>query len=598
MKYKYLFSGLLLSLPFLAAGCQDPDTLVQTDSTNVTTLTVKGRLVMDETIEYGSVIDKNNHTITVLVPYYISNTEAIQGDLTQMRLSATMPVGAKFEPSIAGIRDLQTGFQTTYIDRDGVSTPYTIKAQFAKDSLALITSFKLANYARATIKVEDPTQSGGTGTITIYKTSSAIDGVLRSAQISLVTSPWATTDLPSGTVDLSGSNKIITITSQDGTTVNKYKVVIQVPELVPSGELGYISSLFGFQTLKTETHGFTVSHNRSLAVVGDYLIVSSDDGNMIVLDRYNGSNIDKTVNITGISRKIFGITADDAQHLVAITYSNNSSLSTCEIWVWKDGLENAPTLLFSKDILTDDYFSTLRGGNQPASYDIGRTISVKGNVLSGTAVIGTTSVAKYRNVFFILKDGVPSTSTALVEFKGGTASMWYCTKPVIIEASNTPTYVWGSGNSNRLIQYVNDPDNSYIQFAVPGSWWGGDIKGLAYVEFNGTKLLGIQNGNVAGTADAYNRLVVTNIANLAANSLTTGQVFDSRLTTKIPGAGPSVTGMTSAYSFTSGGTVLGANGNHTGDVCFGKSDDGNAVQVYMLTTDHGIIAYEITRFKL
>ena len=121
---------------------------------------------------------------------------------------------------------------------------------------------------------------------------------------------------------------------------------------------------------------------------------------------------------------------------------------------------------------------------------------------------------------------------------------------------------------------------------------------MAYVEFNGTKLLGIQNGNVAGTADAYNRLVVTNIANLAANSLTTGQVFDSRLTTKIPGAGPSVTGMTSAYSFTSGGTVLGANGNHTGDVCFGKSDDGNAVQVYMLTTDHGIIAYEITRFKL
>lgn len=56
--------------------------------------------------------------------------------------------------------------------------------------------------------------------------------------------------------------------------------------------------------------------------------------------------------------------------------------------------------------------------------------------------------------------------------------------------------------------------------------------------------------------------------------------------------------MTSSYPFVSGDVVLGANGNGTGDVAFGASEDGNAVQAYMLTTDNGILAYEITRYDI
>ena len=39
--------------------------------------------------------------------------------------------------------------------------------------------------------------------------------------------------------------------------------------------------------------------------------------------------------------------------------------------------------------------------------------------------------------------------------------------------------------------------------------------------------------------------------------------------------------MTSSYPFVSGDVVLGANGNGTGDVAFGASEDGNAVQAYI-----------------
>lgn len=61
------------------------------------------------------------------------------------------------------------------------------------------------------------------------------------------------------------------------------------------------------------------------------------------------------------------------------------------------------------------------------------------------------------------------------------------------------------------------------------------------------------------------------------------------------------TGMTSAYSF-SEKIVLGDNflwnNRMMGDVIFGRSADGNAVQVYLLTPDQGLFSYEITRFDI
>ena len=119
------------------------------------------------------------------------------------------------------------------------------------------------------------------------------------------------------------------------------------------------------------------------------------------------------------------------------------------------------------------------------------------------------------------------------------------------------------------------------------------------------RLIGIQNchkDNASGIKSA--RLYVADIAVPAAGALISGFLFDSRegnLTTgtaDIPGTGYSPTGMTSSYPFVSGDVVLGANGNGTGDVAFGASEDGNAVQAYMLTTDNGILAYEITRYDI
>ncbi len=107
-----------------------------------------------------------------------------------MKVSASLPVGAKFSPSISGIRDLVSGFQSTLVKEDGSKITYTFKAAYVKSKLASISKVELTDYSRATIRIVEPESTGGTGKSSSIKTSSAIDAALKSA--ALTVSPWAT----------------------------------------------------------------------------------------------------------------------------------------------------------------------------------------------------------------------------------------------------------------------------------------------------------------------------------------------------------------------------------------------------------------------
>lgn len=614
MKIKYLFTGIAI-LMLTTTSCQDPDDLVRTDNENVTGLTVTGCLISDESTSYGAVVDNTARTITVQVPYYISDTEEIQGDLTQMKVSASLPVGAKFSPSISGIHDLVDGFQSTLIKEDGSEITYTFKAAYVKSDQSNITRIQLTDF-NATIRIIEPETSDDNGKIVIYKTSSAVDAAMKSANLTI--SPWATIessgwDPTNGILDLS-QQPDITIIAQNGIDKTTYQTEVQYPEILSQG-IGYISSLFGFQTYTDDTHGFEATANRTLAVIDDYLIISNsiDASKMIVLNRFNGNNIEMTVNTTGITRSIHAIANDDANHLVAVSYTHISNTDPdFEIWVWKNGIGNAPEKIFSKSIATDSYFATLRSINATTTnYDIGRTLSVKGDIISGDALVGTMCYQKFRPVIIPLTNGEPSTEVQFIEFRNGcTVSAGGGSKITLMNTDkNYPTYAFSMHNY-RGINYAPVNGAAGYPFTIPSShWWSvtwnSDVKGMDYIEFNGINLLAVQNAMYTGNpqVDAYNRLYVADITSPSQSALVNGFIFDSREgssagTSGIPGSGYAVTGMTSFASFASGKTVLGTNPNKTGDVCFAASSDGNAVQVYMLTTDHGIIAYELTRFNL
>lgn len=56
-------------------SCEDPDDLARTGSENVTGLTITGCLASDESTTYSAIVDEASNTITIQVPYYISDTE-------------------------------------------------------------------------------------------------------------------------------------------------------------------------------------------------------------------------------------------------------------------------------------------------------------------------------------------------------------------------------------------------------------------------------------------------------------------------------------------------------------------------------------------
>ena len=252
MKMRHLITGLFVSALALGA-CEDPDELIMSGSENMQTLTVKGRLVSDENVEYDAVVDETSGVITVQVPYYISDTEAIQGDLTAMKVRASLPYGTRFEPGLSGIHDLAAGIERTLVsDVDGSRKHYTINATYVKSDQAFATRVSLADTPNAVVSIKEPETDGGTGMITVYKTSSSIDGALKAATITV--SPWATIECSAmnedGTIDLSEFPDVVVV-SQDGSVRKTYKTAVDLPSFVPSGKAGYIACLFGFQILES-----------------------------------------------------------------------------------------------------------------------------------------------------------------------------------------------------------------------------------------------------------------------------------------------------------------------------------------------------------
>ena len=613
MKLKYIISGLFASALLLPA-CVEVDEPNILDNVGSEELKVIGHLVNGYTSDIPSTIDPATGTIVVQVPYYISDTEPIMGDLTQMKVEATMPVGYSFSPSIAGIHDLTTPLRTNLVDNHGNKTPYSIIAEPTKSNACSVLSAKLTENDRVPIAIRQPANANGKGTITILRISSSVDEALKSVQAKV--SPWSTIqcsgyDEATGIFDLSAL-PTITIVAQDGVTKTVYDVKFEDPAILDKG-VGYITNLFGMQFYKDNDLGLTACNHSTLAVVNDYLILSNHSkvSDMIVLDRYTGKKLNVKVNTTGMptDREFRAICHDDANHLVAISFTCSANFVTdpnVRGYYWKDGIENPPTSFLWANI-NGGYFAA--GASWP-NREMFYNINCRGDVTSGDAVIASCSLQSYRCWFIQLKDGKQSGNCA-VEYAGGMVSMWSSSNCAPITNKPPYSYIWHSGNFRANVVYVPEgtAGNRAIDLTKPKSHlWGGNTHAVDYIEFNGAHLMAVSDGNDGSGATVYQRLYVTDLGSTpTASSYADGFIFDSREggpngTDDVAGTGYGVKGMTSQVSFEAGREVLGDNffgsNRAMGDVKFARDPSGNAVQVYMLTPDQGILAYEITRFDL
>jgi hypothetical protein len=539
---------------------------------------------MERTDGVVAEIDRANKKIIFNLPYYASDTEPILSNVDHLILSANLPDGAILTPKLQMVRDLTNPVTLTIKYVNSETEQYEMSAKLIKSNEANIIrmtfSGLMINYSI--------TEKDGENKILIYRTSSVIYNILKNMEVRFTVSPWATINVEDGAaMDLTVRNRI-TVTAQDGTTKDYYTEMVD-PEYVPYGEVGQITCLFGWQTTLSNPHGFAGNSNRSLAVVEDELIVANDNGNFLRFNRYTGELLNKTVRTPDVAPYLtMAIDSDDKGTLLMTVFAmlgNASHSQTVDFYVWKNGLDNLPEKIFSKPV-----------GEVITSGDIGRTISVKGDLLNGKAVIGLIAKTLKQGLIYRVENGVvtnpdnPWRGNYSVEFNNNG-------KLIPVDTEDNPSYIL-SGIVGRIQYYCTTSPASTRAINPAGNWWTSDIKGADYMEFNGVKMLAVQNG-VWGTnnADNYNRLVVADITTYAANAFDSKRIMDSRLQNFDPnftGAqNSSLTGMTSYYH-SSG--IIGNNGNKNGDVCFGKNEDGSAVQIYMLTTGHGIIAYDISRF--
>lgn len=390
-----------------------------------------------------------------------------------------------------------------------------------------------------------------------------------------------------------------------------------------------IEALFGFQPYTDETHGMTKDANHTMAVIGDYLILSNSKNvaEMPVYDRMTGEYLPNVkVNVTGIdtSREMRAIANDDAGHMIAVAFSSTLNEDTTDDtvrgWIWKNGIEQAPTSFIWAAVGGGTFANAPVGVNNVTKLELFHTVKVFGD-LTKDAVITTACPQAFRPVFMFVKDGKLQ-SKAYVEWPAGDNIKVSLHRSTAVVPMNMPSsvtaptdleYFWNSGNFRANTVYSNS--KAGFGFTNPTThWWAtGEYSsptwGMDAIRINGTTLVAIQNGNYAGRASEakvnqyYFRLCVFNVGNKPeAASLTKGYMFDSREGDLVKGAesagGPkgtgfSVTGITTPSSFVTGKTVLGDNDSETGAVLFAPGKDGRSVQVYMLTSNQGLIGYTI-----
>lgn len=615
MKIRY-FLGSLLAAAFAFTGCEEPDSLVTSESIAGKQLIVKAYYAADDSKEIPGEVDMENGVVRFKVPYYISDVSPVQADLTQMKLRATVPLYSVFEPKLVGVHNLQEGYQSTLIYKDGKRVNFRFEAERVKSNANALTKLQLTKVS-ATVKIVAPA-NGENGKVQILKTTDALlNSDLDDAIIEV--SPWATIEAAPGVynaetkrINLSTLPEF-TIVAQNGEDKATYQTEFTSPEMVGPGEIGYISNMFGFQVYEDDTHGFTKDDNRALAVVDNYIILSNatNFNNMPVLDRYTGKWLpDVKVNCTGIPESfcIEAITMDDAGHLVAMPFAvakdeAGKQSEDIMVYVWKNGIENAPELIMQHKVAD--------GINGQAISALGGTIRVRGDITNGDAVLGTIAMWDLRYIMLHFQDGVYK--DAQIEWRcpgdviAGVYRMAHAT-PVSTTAAPKYDYIgnnaWYSTRGSLFYIPRDGASFSFDQSLPEEHFWSGDnaiVVSHDYTEFNGMKLL-VAGQLLWNSGDDPARFVVSDVTDMNAQALKNKIVFSSvggrgDKSGVVPGAGWSVTGYTAGSSFDPNRKVLGLNNLYL-DVKFAKSKDGKTLHVYMLSPNNGIIGYEMTLFKL
>lgn len=372
----------------------------------------------------------------------------------------------------------------------------------------------------------------------------------------------------SGIKDLSEPIEL-TVTAPDGTTSN-VTLITKIYE-VPYGELEHGFGRYNklFEKTATQMGNWSTDAQTSMAVVGDELIINhNNQGAFLVYNKKTGEKVNKTVALPKNGERIFAITNDADDKMVAVSYGDASNKTTpIRIYRWKDGIDKAPETFYElKTSLID----------RTNSAAIGANIGLFGS-LSGDAQIMLAMDGRGGAYDGVVRLSVSQGAVAEVEvFNAPLGSVWSgFTAPA--SATKRLPYVTASGNQRGFIytgstgsySFEVDPANSnFLNKSL--------VTGVKYFEFNNAKY--IASTSVSWPGDV--RLLLFNVDD---PSLIPTKKADEE-TYKI----------LNPFSETSVNKGTSANDNGTGNVAIQISADGKTAYIYALETNNLIMGYELT----
>lgn len=507
----------------------------------------------------------SNDTIYFDIPYYYPIDSDFETDLTKIIVRATISSDAKLSAEFGKPMDLTKPFNFSVVSGTGGVQEYVIVAQKIGDT----------NVTNALITFEQD------------EVIEEIDGVLVNDEIRFFVVPGldmsnttitfdinrhATSSIASGSVlDLS-TEQALTI-SAPGDVEKTYKIVLMEPIKLPFG-FGIERSLW----LKMGADfGFTGANESSIAVSGDYLIVTktgtTGNSQYGVFDRFTGEYIrDMYMPFTAASGALSQsnqLVADEKGKLLAV----NRAAYGAEIRIYKytDPFDESPELLIS---------TTNQNAGLPSTADrsTGRRLNITGD-LERDAVI-TTPISSTKAFYrWEIKNGELVSQTPTLITVDGTAGNHHGFVPEI-------QYITPSVSSNYLLGYQSD--FSYINGTTHNQINAVSLAGRGSITFMNALAIGHFNNATYVFLGKYLSNYDLNRMALSMFDITDPQMLGTQ----------SSSAQYSSFNVFNSETLISTVATSgTGDIAVGYSHEGDRMQVYMLHTGYGIWAHEFTVYS-
>ncbi|WP_295117517.1 DUF5018 domain-containing protein [uncultured Chitinophaga sp.] len=543
------------------SGCAKPDAVTPKDMNDLADI-YGTKVEMGRERLFEARFSKTKDTIYFDIPYYYPVDSEDETDLTKVILRGTIPTDAKLTPSIGVPMDLTKPFDLTVRSGTGLTKKYVVVGKKVGDyALRKVTLAFTADGAAQ--EIEGVIQA--TGEVIFY----VVPGVdISNATLNYEINPHSTGSITDGAaINLTAGDQTFAVTGVDG-VARTYTLKAQEPVKQPYG-VGITRKLF----MKTATDlGFVTNNDVSIAVSGDYLVLVrrlASGSNYRVYNRFTGAYLQDMHYPFG-TQISFQMAEDNKGVLLAASWAPKNAKFI--LYKYNGPLDTNPVKLVDWTN-TNPAAITLDGG-------VGRRVNVFGDLSQNAVIMApagqSNTIYRWRVANGVLVNNNPEVLTyQSITGTPGHLGFYAEAQPVSADA-NANYFI----NYQFEIGFINGATQTRLAgFANDTRIFGTYHMPMNYTTFNNANYLAILK-YTAASGNSAARLSLFDVTNTSLiSTLFTSAVY--------PTFNP----------FVSDEELKGdTNGNGTGDIAIGFSNNGERMQVYSLLTNAGLMGHEFTNY--